>query len=266
MMTTIVVLTLCVVADSRRLRPLRRSLTSLSFVSSLVLSFLSSDGGLSFHHTRGRRHTVVRARARISTRMTVYSPLSPSNPANPRGPSYLSLLLSRLIEYTAFSLGNECAGTARPTAAVPLADAYTGALDRACGYTGFAATATVVSVYVSVGEKWEMGHATRALVGRERVRQRVGHASVSPRFLRGPPSSRAPSLLSASDVLCVFSLFLLHSLHRSQPLIRESCTSPSPSITRDTLVSRAIHVRRVSSDLRKDFTLASLPFGKHVYL
>lgn len=43
-MTTIVVLTPCVVADSRRLRPLRRSLTSLSFVSSLVLSFLSSNG------------------------------------------------------------------------------------------------------------------------------------------------------------------------------------------------------------------------------
>lgn len=109
------------------------------------------------------------------------------------------------------------------------------ARDHTCGYTGFAATAAVVSVYVSVGEKWEMGHATRALVGRERVSE-SGVRTVSLRSSRFPLHG-APSLRSASNVLRVLSFSTLFS----QPLIRESYVSPSPSITRDTSVSHAFH-------------------------
>lgn len=70
----------------------------------------------------------------------------------------ISLFLSFFHIDTTFFIGTN----ARPTTAKPFADAYMGARDRACEYTGFAAAAAVVSVYVSVGEKWEMGHATRA--------------------------------------------------------------------------------------------------------
>lgn len=158
--------------------------------------------GFSFHHTRGRRHTVVRARA-PPTR-TTYPP-RPSPPISQSGHP-LSLSLAS-IGYYIFHR-NECMYAARPTTAKPFADAHMGA----CGYTGFAAAAAVVSVYVSVGEKWEMGHATRALVGRERV-SGSGARTRSPLVPPGSPFAWGTISFLRVRSSCAFSLSLFHSLH-----------------------------------------------------
>lgn len=69
----------CVVADNRRLRPLKRSHLSL-------LRLFSLPRDLSLHYTRGRQHT---ARAHASPTRTAI-PFSPQ----PRRPPPLSLFLS----------------------------------------------------------------------------------------------------------------------------------------------------------------------------
>ena len=126
-MTTMAMLTPRVVADSRRLRPPRRSLSPLSPPSFLSSSRTSLPMGSLFPpHAWPPSH--CRARARASPpRTTVPSyPLTPSNPANSRGPPSLSLSFSLSLSlfppsplsffhinrtYCIFHR-NECAGTA----------------------------------------------------------------------------------------------------------------------------------------------------------
>lgn len=143
-MTTIVMLTPCVVADSRRLRPPRRSLTSLSFVSSLVLSFLSSDG-VSLSTTRVAAVTPSRARACTSDTYDVPSYTFPSNLANPARAilSLSSFRVDRILHFSSERIRGYRARGYRPTIAKAFADAHMGARDRACGYPGFAAAAAV---------------------------------------------------------------------------------------------------------------------------
>lgn len=262
-MTTIVMLTPRVVADSRRLRPLRRSLTSLSFVSSLVSLFRQ---GFSFHHTRGR-HTVMRARA--SPTRTTYPPMPLPPISLPRANHPIVLFLSfsfTSIGYYIFHR-NECADTARPTTAKPFADAHTSARDRACGYTGFAAAAAVVSVYVSVGEKWEMGHATRALVG-ERGSAGVGHARSPLVRSSGLPLHGAPffSLCRTSCALVLsFSTPFSSSVSASQSRI--VCFSIFFDCARYLrFLMRFIRILKCRLVCKKNSTLASVFLEMHVYL
>lgn len=145
--------------------------------------------GLSLHHTRGCRHTVVCVRARVHLRHARRYPSIPRPlpiPLTRAGHPLLSLSFMS-IENTAFSIGT--------SARVHRAANYSGTTCRCTHGRArsrvwvhrIRGSATVVSVYVSVGEKWEMGHATRALVGRERVSGSGAHM-VSPRSSGLPPS------------------------------------------------------------------------------
>lgn len=212
-MTTIVVLTPRVVADSRRLRPLRRSLTSLSFVSSLVLSYLSSDG-VSLSTTRVAAVTPSCARVHLRhVRRTLLC--LPLQSRYPHGPPYRSLCLSfTSIGYYIFHR-NEGTDTARPTTAKPICR---------CTY-GRARTRVWVhrirggdggGVGVRVGRR-EVGDGTRdTSLGREREGQREWGTHGLPSFLRVPPSCGTLSSLRIRTS-CAFSLFLLYSLHSVVP-------------------------------------------------
>lgn len=104
----------CVVADSRRLRPLRRSHLSL-------LRLFSLPRDLSLHHTRGRQH--IAARACISDTHTAV-PFSAHHPSP--SPDRIDHPL-----FHSFSLShdNQAVSSIRmnapPTAAKPLADTHT---------------------------------------------------------------------------------------------------------------------------------------------
>lgn len=207
-----------------------------------------------------RRHTVMRARA--SPTRTTYPPMPLPPISLPRANHPIVLFLSfsfTSIGYYIFHR-NECADTARPTTAKLFADAHTSARDRACGYTGFAAAAAVVSVYVSVGEKWEMGHATRALVG-ERGSAGVGHAR-SP-FVRssGLPHRGAPffSLCRTSCAL-VLSFSTPFSSLVSASQSRIVCFSIFFDCARYLrFLMRFIRILKVSFGLQKNYFDFCLP-------
>lgn len=217
--------------------------------------------GLSLHHTRGRRHTVVCVRARVHLRHARRYPSIPRPlpiPLTRAGHPLLSLSFMS-IENTAFSIGT--------SARVPRGQLQQNHLQMHTWARAIARVGTPDSrqrdggVGVRIGRR-EVGDGTRdTSLGREREGQREWGTHGLPSFLRAPPFMGHP-LFPPRRTSCSFSLFLLHSL-RPQPLICESCASSSPSITHDT---GFIRVRRVSFDLRKDSTLASLSFEMHVYV
>lgn len=178
--------TLRVVADSRRLRPPRRSHLSLLRLFSRPLF-----RGVSLSTTRVATNTPSHASSNTHDGSLLSSPTIPPI-ARATLPS-ISFSLSLSLPYDNVlrrSLEANCSETT--------CDAHTGVRARSCVWVHpIRGGGGVGEVYVSVEEKWEMGHATRILVGGERVSE-SGARTISPRSLWTPLEAPFPSF--ASDV------------------------------------------------------------------